>query len=234
MTLDDVTAIALARHPQIRQARSAGGRGPGRAPCKPAFTRTRLWARLLRSWPAIRRSTTATSIQDLVTMGKIRLDTGAAERAAQQAEWMLVRARFDVLTNLAPAILHGAGGPAARSRCWIAWSRSPGRPKTIGERLLQAEIGPRGDVLLLQIELARRPRPSCATPRRWPETTKQQLAAATGVIDLPIAAGQRRPAAAAARLRTDRRAASGSSPATRRAQRRGGDRPQRRWCYAGR
>ncbi len=183
VTLEDVTQLALARHPQIRQAQAQVAAARGRALQASLYPNPTLGT----ASPQLAGNQTQYSgyiIQDLVTMGKIRLDTGAAERAAQQAEWMLVRARFDVLTNLRQRFYTAL---VAQQRIeildrMVTIARTA---KTIGERLLRAEIAPRGDVLLLQIELARS-EAELRNANTLARTTKQQLAAATGVIDLPI------------------------------------------------
>ena len=123
-------------------------------------------------------------IQPLVTMGKIKLDAGTAQRAAREADLALVRARFDVLTAVRQQF-YSALVAQRRAEIWQEMVKIAGTAKTIGERLVDAELAPRGDVLLLQIELARA-EAELTNANTLVETTRRQLAAATGVIDLPI------------------------------------------------
>ena len=151
--------------------------------------------------------------QDLVTMGKIRLNTGAAERARPTSRghgWC------------GPASMCSTNGCASdfiRRWCGRATRRDPrshGDHRADGTLHRRAAVAgrnraTRGDVLLLQIELAR----SEAELRNavtLANTTKRQLAAATGMHRSADRAGRRRPAPTAARLRGDRRAARRDRP----------------------
>ena len=184
LTLEAATQLALAQHPRIREAQALVTAARGRALQASLYPNPMLGT----FSPQVAGNQSQYSgfvSQDLVTMGKIRLNTGAAERAAQQAEAMMVRARFDVLTNLRQRF-YTALVAERRVEILDRMVTIARTARSIGERLLRAEIAPRGDVLLLQIELAR----SEAELRNavtLANTTKRQLAAATGIIDLPIA-----------------------------------------------
>lgn len=123
-------------------------------------------------------------IQDLVTKGKIRLNTAAAERAAQEADFHAIRTRFDVLTTVRQRFFIAL---AAQRRVevlekMVGIARAA---KDIGQRLLDNQLGSRGDVLLLEIELSRA-EAELKNAITLAETSKSQLAAGTGLIDLPI------------------------------------------------
>jgi hypothetical protein len=95
---------------------------------------------------------------------------------------LLVRARFDVLTTVRQRFYTAL---AMQQRVEVL-ERMVGIAATaheVGERLLRAEIGTRGDVLLLEIELAKA-QAELRNARTLAETSRRQLAAATGPVDL--------------------------------------------------
>jgi cobalt-zinc-cadmium efflux system outer membrane protein len=97
----------------------------------------------------------------------------------------VVKARFNVLTNVRQRFYTAL---AAQQRVEVLdrLVAIAGRAAQISERVFKADLGTRGDVLLLEIELSRAEaqRSSAAA---LGEAARRQLAAATGVIDLPIA-----------------------------------------------
>lgn len=183
VTLDEMTRIAMANSPVVREAE-----------LQAAIARARAYQASLYPNPTMGHASpqlagdqsqyNAYVIQDLVTKGKIRLDTAAAERAAQAAEFKAVRARFDVLTMVRQRFFIAL---ASQRRVevlenMVGITRSA---RDTGERLLRAQLGSRGDVLLLQIELSRA-EAELRNAVTLAETSKSQLAAGTGLIDLTI------------------------------------------------
>ncbi len=122
--------------------------------------------------------------QELVTKGKIRLDTAAAERAALAAEMTFVRARFDLFTMVRKRF-YTALAMQRRVEVLDQMVQIARKSHEISERLLKAGVGPRSDVLLLQIELSKA-EAELRNAHTLAETSRRELAAATGLVDLPI------------------------------------------------
>lgn len=183
MSLDDVTLILYQNNPAIREANLQADAARGRA-----------WQASMYPNPTMgsqgpqlagdQSQYNAFMAQDLVTKGKIRLDSAAAERAARQAELRAIRVRFDSLTTVRQRF-YTALVAQRRVEMLQAMVGIAQAAYDVSQRLLKAEVGTRGDVLLLQIELTRA-EAELRNALTLAETTKRQLAAATGVIDLPI------------------------------------------------
>lgn len=184
MSLDDITQVLYSNNPAIREANLQADAARGRA-----------WQASMYPNPVMGTQSpqlagnqsqyNAYMAQDLVTKGKIRLDTAAAERAARQAELHAIRVRFDALTMVRQRF-YTALVAQRRVEVLQAMVGIAQAAYDVSQRLLKAEVGTRGDVLLLQIELTRA-EVELRNAVTLAETTKRQLAAATGVIDLPIA-----------------------------------------------
>lgn len=183
MSLDDVTQILYQNNPAIREANLQADAARGRA-----------WQASMYPNPVFgsqgpqlagnQSQYNAFVAQDLVTKGKIRLDTAAAERAARQAELHAIRVRFDALTTVRQRF-YTALVAQRRVEMLQAMVSIAQAAYDVSQRLLKAEVGTRGDVLLLQIELSRA-EVELRNAVTLAETTRRQLAAATGVLDLPI------------------------------------------------
>jgi cobalt-zinc-cadmium efflux system outer membrane protein len=183
VTLDDATAIMLANNPSIRESRQRAISARGKALQAGLYPNPTLGT----ASPQLAGSETqynAYVIQDVVTKGKIGLSAAAAERAAREAEWLLVRARFDALTAVRTrfytALVMQRRVEVLERMVEIARSALG-----VSKKLLELEVGPRSDVLLLQIELAKA-EAELKNGRTLAETSRSQLAAATGLIDLAI------------------------------------------------
>ena len=183
MTLDEVTNIALANSPVIMEARNLAIAARGRALQASLYPNPTM-GHASPQLAGNQSQYNAYVIQDLVTKNKIGLDTAAAERAAIAAEFALVRARFEVLTMVRQRFYTAL---AMQERI-VVLERMVNIAQTaldVGQRLLKAEVGTRGDVLLLQIELSK----SEADLKNFhalAETSRRQLSAATGLLNLQI------------------------------------------------
>lgn len=184
MSLDDITQILYSNNPAIREADLQAAAARGRAWQASMYPNPTLGSQ----GPQLAGNQSQYNIymaQDLVTKGKIRLDTAAAERAARQAELHAIRVRFDALTTMRQrfysALVAQRRVEVLQQMVGIAQASYD-----VSQRLLKAEVGTRGDVLLLQIELTRA-EAELRNAVTLAETTKRQLAASTGVLDLPIA-----------------------------------------------
>jgi cobalt-zinc-cadmium efflux system outer membrane protein len=183
MTLDEVTGMALAHSPTIREARNQAMAARGTALQASLYPNPTLGT----ASPQLAGSETqynAYVIQDVVTKGKIRLDTAAAQRAACEAEFALVRARFDVLTMVRTRF-YTALAIQKRVEVLERMVRIARSALGVSEKLVEQGVGPRSDVLLLQIELSKA-EAELKNGRTLAETSRSQLAAATGLINLTI------------------------------------------------
>jgi len=183
-TLDELTAIALANNPQIREAESQAAAARARA-LQASLYPNPTFGTASPQLAGNQSQYNAYVIQDVVTRNKIGLDTAAANRMAREAELAAVRARFDVLTMVRQRfyIALVAERKVAVLNSMVTIARTS---LDISERLLKAEAGTRGDVLLLQIEYSRADA-ELKNAYTLAATTKRQLAAAVGLIDMPIA-----------------------------------------------
>jgi cobalt-zinc-cadmium efflux system outer membrane protein len=184
MTLDEVTAIALANNPQIVEAQNQAAAARARALQASLYPNPTLGT----ASPQLagdQSQYNAYVIQDLVMKGKIGLDASAAQRAACEAELAAVRARFDVLTTVRQrfytALVAEERVKVLKSMVEIARSSLD-----VSERLFKAEEGTRSDVLQLRIE-ASRVEVDLKNALTLATTSKLQLAAATGLYDMTIA-----------------------------------------------
>jgi outer membrane protein, heavy metal efflux system len=183
-TLEDVTTVALANNPQIREAQAQAVAARARAYQASLYPNPTMGT----ASPQLAGNQTqynAYLIQDIVTKNKIGLDTAAAQQAAREAELALVRARFDVLTTVRQRF-YTALVAQQRAEVLGRMVKIAQTSLEISQRLLKAEIGTRGDVLLLEIEYSRS-QAELQNAMTLVETSKRQLAAATGFFDLPIA-----------------------------------------------
>ena len=181
--LEDVTAIALANSPQIREADNQAAAARARA-LQASFYPNPTFGTASPQLAGDQSQYNAYIIQDVVTRNKIGLDTAAAGRQAREAELAAVRARFDVLTTVRQRFYVAlvAEKKVVMLDSMVKIARTS---LDISERLLLAEAGTRGDVLLLQIEYSRADA-ELKNAVTLAATTKRQLAAAVGWLDMPI------------------------------------------------
>jgi cobalt-zinc-cadmium efflux system outer membrane protein len=183
MSLEEVTSLALGNSPVIREAQARLAAAQGKA-----FQASRYpnptFGSASPQLAGNQSQYNAYLIQDVVTKGKIKLDTAAAERAAREAELALVRSRFDVLTTVRQRFFTAL---ATERRVEILESmvNIARTSHEVSEKLWKAEVGAKGDVLLLQIELSKA-EAELANARILAQTSRRQLAAATGVYELVI------------------------------------------------
>ncbi|MGD9720975.1 MAG: TolC family protein [Pirellulales bacterium] len=183
MTLDMVTDIALANSPIIREARNQLVAAQGAA-LQAGFYPNPMFNTFAPQLNGNQSQYGASMSQVVVTRGKIRLDASAAQRAAMAAEMTLVRARYDLLT-LVRKRFYSALAMQRRVEVLTQMVDIARRSHDISKRLLQAGVGPRSDVLLLQIELSKA-EAELRNANTLAETSRRQLAAATGVVNLQI------------------------------------------------
>ncbi len=181
MSLDQFSQLAMENSPIMREARAQVNAAWGRA-----FQASRYPNPTFGSAsPQLcgnQSQYNVYMIQDYVTKHKIGLDTGAAERAAQAAELALVRARFDVLTMVRQRF-YTVLAMQQRVRILESMVQIARASHSVSEKLLEAGLGTRGDVLLLQIELSRA-EAELRNAHILTETSKRELAAATGLYEM--------------------------------------------------
>jgi cobalt-zinc-cadmium efflux system outer membrane protein len=98
-TIEEFSTLAIENHPQLRAARAAVEAARGQA------VQVRLYPNPMLAGSSPQMAGTDSQwngyvTQDIVTAGKLRLSQQAALRGVQQAEYELVRARYDVLTGV--------------------------------------------------------------------------------------------------------------------------------------
>ncbi len=183
LSLDQLTAITLANNPAIRAAQQLVFAARGKA-LQASLYPNPIMGTASPQLAADQSQYNAYVFQDLVTKGKIGLDTAAATRAVGQAEMALVRARFDALTVVrqffATALAMQQRVELLERMVHIATSSLK-----IGQGLVEQGVGPRSDVLLLEIELAKA-EAELSNGRTLADASRRQLAAATGLIELDI------------------------------------------------
>jgi outer membrane protein, heavy metal efflux system len=184
MSLEQITFVALANSPVIRDARAKVAAAQGRAYQASRYPNP-TFGTASPQLAGNQSQYNAYVIQDLVTKGKIKLDTAAAVRAAREAELAFVRARFDVLTTVRQRF-YTALAMQRRVEILESMVKIARTSHDVSERLMKAEIGARGDVLLLQIELSKA-EAELKNANILADTTRRQLAAATGLFDLDVA-----------------------------------------------
>jgi cobalt-zinc-cadmium efflux system outer membrane protein len=182
-TLGEVTQLALGNSPALRESRSQAAAARGKALQAGLYPNPTIG----HASPQLAGDQTqynAYVIQDLVTKGKICLDAEAAERAAREAELAFVRATFDVLTAVRQRFYTAL---ATQQRVEILESMVSVARQGLetGEQRLKANVGTLGDVLLLKIELSKAD-VDLQNAKTLLETSRRQLAASTGLIDLAI------------------------------------------------
>lgn len=183
MTLEEITGIALANSPVIREARNEWLAAQGRV-LQASFYPNPTMGSAAPQLAGLQSQVNAYVGQEVVTKGKIGLDTAAAERAALAAEMTLVRARFDLLTMVRKRF-YTALAMQRRVEVLDQMVTIARKSHEISERLLKAGVGPRSDVLLLQIELSKS-EAELRNAHTLAETSRRELAAATGLVDLAI------------------------------------------------
>ncbi|MBU6309319.1 MAG: TolC family protein [Planctomycetes bacterium] len=117
--------------------------------------------------------------QDLVTAGKLRLSQQAALRKVQQAEYDLIRARFDVLRDVRQTY-YGLLVAQRRVQIYQLLLDIAKRSYDIGTALAEAGEGTKADVLFWSIERDRA-EVRLINSSVYIETGRRQLAAAIGL-----------------------------------------------------
>lgn len=183
ITLDEISQVALAQSPRIREAETQAAAARGHALQAGLYPNPTL-GQGSPQMAGNQSQYNAFVMQDVVTKGKIQLNAAAAQRAAEEAELAWVRARFNVLTTIRQRFYSAL---AAQQRVEVLEGMvNIARSATqVGKQLLKNDLGTQGDVLLLEIELSKA-EAELTNAVTLSETSKRQLAVATGLIDMPI------------------------------------------------
>lgn len=183
ISLDDVIAVAMGNNPAIREALTQAAAARAKAYQASLYPNPVL----ATASPQLTGSDSQYNVfasQDIVTKGKLRLDTAAASGTAREAEWNAVRTRFEVLTTVRQRFYTTL---AAQRRAEVLQEllEIARKSKDVGDRLLKGGEGTRTDVLLLDIELDRSI-VSLQNANTMVDASRRQLIAALGVPDLAI------------------------------------------------
>ena len=101
MSLDECAALAIASHPRLAETISRVSEAHGTAVQAGLYPNPRLDSGNPQTIGPNRTSVYTIGLtQEVVRGGKLKLDRSAALEAARQAEWDVVRKRFEVLTSV--------------------------------------------------------------------------------------------------------------------------------------
>src|SRR5262249_14268020 len=142
MSLNEATDLAMANSPVIRAAQARVASAQGRAFQASRYPNPTFGA----ASPQLAGNQSQYNtyvIQDIITKQKIPLATAAAERAAREAELELVRARFDVLTNVRQRF-YIALAMQRRVEILESMVKIARTSYDVSQRLWKAEVGARG------------------------------------------------------------------------------------------
>ncbi len=177
-TLDEFVALAQQSHPKLRAAHAAVEAARGKA----------VQARLYPN-PVVAGFTpqaagpesqwSGTVAQDLVTGGKLRLTQQTALREVQMAEYELIRARYDVLTDVRQQF-YALLVTQRRLEIYRLLLDIAKRSYEIGRQLAEAGEGTKADVLFWSIERDRA-EVRLLNATVYIETGRRQLATAIGL-----------------------------------------------------
>ena len=177
-TLAEFVAFAEQSHPKLRSARAAIEATRGKA------VQARLYPNPVAAAgsPQIAGPESQWNYfmtQDLVTAGKLRLSQQAALREVQRAEYGLIRARFDVLTEVRQSF-YALLVSQRRVEIYTLLLNIAKRSYEIGNALAQAGEGTKADVLFWSIERDRS-EVRLLNAAVYIETGRRQLATAIGL-----------------------------------------------------
>lgn len=149
-TLEEITDIAMANSPNLREAVNQVAAAQGQALQVGLYPNPTINA----SSPQIAGNESqwnGFATQEFVTAGKLRLSRAAALRAVQQAQLRYVRTRFDLLTNVRTAF-YGVLVAQRRVEVLRMLVNITTRSRQTAEQIFQQGLGTRTDALLLRIE----------------------------------------------------------------------------------
>jgi len=177
-TLDEFVAMALQNHPKLRTAQAAVEAARGKA------VQARLYPNPVIAGfsPQIagdQSQWSGTVAQDLVTGGKLRLSQQAALREVQMAEYQLIRARYDVLTEVRQSF-YALLVSQRRVEIYQLLLDIAKRSFEIGRQLAEAGEGTKADVLFWSIERDRA-EVRLLNASVYIETGRRQVATAIGL-----------------------------------------------------
>jgi outer membrane protein, heavy metal efflux system len=176
--LDEFVALAMQSHPKLRGAQAAVEAARGKA------VQARLYPNPVIAGfsPQIagdQSQWSGTVAQDLVTGGKLRLAQQAALREVQKAEYDLIRARFEVLTEVRQSF-YALLVSQRRVEIYQLLLDIAKRSYEIGAQLAQAGEGTKADVLFWSIERDRA-EVRLLNATVFIETGRRQVATAIGL-----------------------------------------------------
>jgi cobalt-zinc-cadmium efflux system outer membrane protein len=177
-TLDEFVALAMENHPKLRSARATVEAARGKA------VQARLYPNPVIAGfsPQIagdQSQWSGTVAQDIVTAGKLRLSQQAALREVQQAEYQLIRARFEVLRDVRQSY-YALLVSQRRVEIYKLLLDIAKRSYEIGRQLAEAGEGTKADVLFWSIERDRA-EVRLLNASVYIETGRRQLATAIGL-----------------------------------------------------
>ncbi|MBU6277449.1 MAG: TolC family protein [Planctomycetes bacterium] len=177
-TLEEFVALAERSHPRLRQAAAAVEAARGKAVQARLYPNPMLAAGSPQAAGRYSQWNVYAS-QDVVTGGKLRLQQQAALREVQQAEYELIRARYEVLTGVRTAF-YDLAVAQRRAEIFTLLLDIAKRSYEIGRQLAAAGEGTKADVLFWSIERDRA-EASLLNAAVLIEADRRQLATAVGL-----------------------------------------------------
>lgn len=177
-TLEEFVALAERSHPRLRQAAAAVEAARGKAVQARLYPNPMLAAGSPQAAGRYSQWNVYAS-QDVVTGGKLRLQQQAALREVQQAEYELIRARYEVLTGTRIAFYELAVAQR-RAEIYTLLLDIAKRSYEIGRQLAAAGEGTKADVLFWSIERDRA-EARLLNAAVFIEADRRQLATAVGL-----------------------------------------------------
>ena len=185
MNLDECVALALASHPRLIESDARVTEAHGAAVQAGLYPNPRLDSGNPQTIGPNRTGIYTIGLtQEVIRGGKLKLDRSAALEAAHQAEWDVVRKRFEVLTGVRQEFFSTLAAQRRKTLLEKLLELSKRSEKT-SMNLLDAEQVSETDVLLLRVERRR-----AETALQGAEIAllgqRRQLAASIGVSILSI------------------------------------------------
>lgn len=150
LTLQEITEMAMANSPNLREAASQVAAAQGQAVQAGLYPNPTI----NNSSPQLAGNESQYNgfvTQEFVTAGKLRLSRAAAQRAVQQAQLRFVRTRFDLLTNVRSAF-YSVLVAQRRVEVLRMLVQVTTRSRQTAEQISKQGMGTRSDALLLRIE----------------------------------------------------------------------------------
>jgi len=183
VTLEELVRLAMTNNPSLRAAAQEASAARGRAHQAGLYPNP-VFATSAPQLAGDQSQYNAFWSQDVITSGKLKLDSQAEWRSVREADLRWRQKHFEVLTTVRRRF-YTALAAQTRVDILVNLADIAQKSKTVGDRLLRGGEGTRTDALLLDIEYDR-----AAIARRSAQATLdanlRQLSAGVGMPDMII------------------------------------------------